>query len=103
MHAGLPTVADIFGVDPPDDVEERVVLVHHAIFDHIAARELTFRLFLRNALLQSAQAEHTGVPQRPGYRLAALDVALEPLARRVDRRSWSSCGPPSPCSSEPRP
>jgi AcrR family transcriptional regulator len=85
LQIGLPTVESLFSGDgAPTDVEDRVALVHNTMFDHIRERETEFRLFHRNALLQSLDRERSDVPLRPAFRLELLDAALEPLDGELD-------------------
>jgi AcrR family transcriptional regulator len=80
LQVGLPTVKSLFGGDsPPTEIEDRVALIHNAMYDHIREREVEFRLFHRNALLRSLDPERSDVPLRPAFRLALLDAALEPI------------------------
>jgi AcrR family transcriptional regulator len=85
LRLGLPTVESLFGSDAaPAEVEDRVALVHNAIYDHLREREVQFRLFTRNALLRSLERDHLDVPQRPAFRLELLDAALEPLQDELE-------------------
>jgi AcrR family transcriptional regulator len=85
LQIGMPTVTSLFGDDAaPTEVEDRVALVHNALYDHIREREVQFRLFHRNAILRSLDPDHTDVPLRPAFRLELLDVALEPLEGDLD-------------------
>lgn len=88
LQLGLPTVTSLFGgADAPTDVEDRVALVHNAMFDHIRDREVDFRLFQRNSLLRSLDTGRTEPNVRPAFRLQLLDAALEPLAPEFDAKS----------------
>jgi hypothetical protein len=79
------TVNSLFGGDaPPTEVEDRVVLIHDAIYDHIREHEVQFRLYHRNALLRSLDPERTDVPLRPAFRVELLDAALEPIEDELD-------------------
>lgn len=85
LQIGLPTVKSLFaGEGAPTDVEDRVALVHNAMFDHIREHEPEFRLFHRNLLLRSLEPDAGDVPLRPAFRLELLDAALEPLERDLD-------------------
>jgi AcrR family transcriptional regulator len=80
LQIGIPTVKSLFDGDgAPTEVEDRVALVHNTMYDHIRDREVQFRLFHRNALLHSLDADRADVPPRPAFRLELLDAALEPL------------------------
>jgi AcrR family transcriptional regulator len=85
LRLGLPTVESLFGSDDaPTEVEDRVALVHNAMYDHLREREVQFRLFERNALLRSLERDHLDVPQRPAFRLELLDAALEPVGDELE-------------------
>jgi AcrR family transcriptional regulator len=85
LQLGIPTVESLFGGDAaPTEVEDRVALVHNAMYDHIREREVQFRLFQRNALLRSLDHDHNDVPLRPAFRLELLDAALEPVEDELD-------------------
>ena len=85
LQIGMPTVTSLFGGDTaPTDVEDRVALVHNAMYDHIREREVQFRLFHRNALTQSLEPNRTSEPLRPAFRLELLDAALQPLETELD-------------------
>jgi AcrR family transcriptional regulator len=85
LQLGRPTVESLFGGDAaPTEVEDRVALVHNAMYDHIRERERQFRLFHRNTLLRSLDHDHTDVPPRPAFRLELLDAALEPVEDELD-------------------
>jgi hypothetical protein len=85
LQIGMPTVRSLFGGDTaPTEVEDRVALVHNAMYDQIRDREVQFRLFHRNALLESLDGDRNGEPLRPAYRLELLDAALEPLEGELE-------------------
>ncbi len=85
LQIGLPTVLSLFGNDAaPADVEDRVALVHNTMFDHIREHETEFRMFHRNALLQSLDPKRGDVPLRPAFRLELLDGALAQLNGELD-------------------
>jgi AcrR family transcriptional regulator len=85
LQVGIPTPTTLFGDGTaPPDVEDRVALVHNAMYDHVRERELQFRLFHRNTLLRSLDPDRNDEPLRPAYRLALLDAALEPLEGELD-------------------
>jgi AcrR family transcriptional regulator len=85
LQIGMPTVKSLFGGDTaPTEVEDRVALVHNAMYDHIREREAQFRLFHRNALLQSLDPDRNAELLRPAFRLELLDAALDPLNGEVD-------------------
>jgi AcrR family transcriptional regulator len=85
LQIGMPTVKSLFGGDTaPTEAEDRVALVHNAMYDHIRDREVQFRLFHRNALLQSLDPGQNGEPLRPAFRLELLDAALEPLEGELE-------------------
>lgn len=84
VQPGRPRAEDLFNrPDTPADVEDRVVLVHEALFDHITAREPQFRHFLRSTLLRGLQAGPAEMSPRPGFRITMLDQALAPLAAEL--------------------
>lgn len=76
------TVDQVLGADAPDDVEERVALVHRALYDYIRSREAQFRHFLRAELLRGLQ-DPDAPRTRVGLRVTLLDAALAPLAGRL--------------------
>lgn len=76
------TVEDVLGPDAPDDVEERVALVHRAFYDHISAHEAQFRHFLRAELLRGLQ-DPDATRTRVGIRVTLIDAALAPLAHQL--------------------
>ncbi len=81
LPLGLPSAQDLFDrADAPAEVEDRVVLVHEVLYDHVRARETQFRLFLRAQLLQGLQDDREDRTLRPAFRAALLDAALAPLA-----------------------
>jgi AcrR family transcriptional regulator len=85
LQLGIPTVQSLFGGDAvPTEVEDRVALVHNAMYDHIREREVQFRIFQRNALLHSLDHDQNDVPLRPAFRLELLDAALEPVEDELD-------------------
>jgi AcrR family transcriptional regulator len=85
LQIGLPSVASLFGdANAPTDVEDRVALVHNAMYDHIRDREVAFRLFQRNSVLRSLDTDRIEPNLRPAFRLQLLDAALEPLAGELD-------------------
>ncbi len=84
--SSLPTAEDLFGdPDAPTEVEDRVVLVHNVMYDHISARENQFRLFLRARLLQTFQDDPEARSVRAGFRITLLDAALAPLTDELPR------------------
>ncbi|HEU5372506.1 MAG TPA: TetR family transcriptional regulator [Gaiellaceae bacterium] len=85
LQVGAPTVQALFGGDAaPADPEERVALVHNALYDYISEHEVEFRLLLRNALLRSLDADRTDEPLRVANRVELLDAALVPLEAEID-------------------
>jgi AcrR family transcriptional regulator len=85
LQLGIPTVQSLFGGDAvPTEVEDRVALVHNAMYDHIREREVQFRIFQRNALLHSLDHDQNDVPLRPAFRLELLDAALQPVEDELD-------------------
>lgn len=85
LQLGVPTVKSLFSGDAaPADVEDRVALVHNAMYDHIRQHEVPFRLFHRNAVLRSLDPDRTEPTLRPAFRLELLDTALAPLAHELD-------------------
>jgi AcrR family transcriptional regulator len=85
LQLGLPTVKSLFGGDAaPTEVEDRVALVHNAMYDHIRQHEVQFRLFHRNALLRSLDPDRTEPALRPAFRLELLDTAVRPLEHELD-------------------
>ena len=85
LQVGLPTVTSLFGgADTPTDAEDRVALVHNVMYDHIRDREVDFRIFQRNSILRSLDADRTEPNLRPAFRLQLLDAALQPLEPEVD-------------------
>ena len=86
LPPGLPTVEDLFGVPgAPVHVEDRVVLVHDVLFDHIRARETQFRLFHRAQVLASLEQGSDDSALRPGFRVALLEAALSPVAAELGK------------------
>ncbi|HET6907735.1 MAG TPA: TetR family transcriptional regulator [Mycobacteriales bacterium] len=85
LQVGAPTVESLFaGKSAPTDAEDRAVLVHNALYDHIRQHENEFRLFLRNSLLRSLDPDRGEEPRRRAGRLELLDAALEPLEGELD-------------------
>ncbi len=82
LDEDAPTVADLFGRDhAPADPEDRVALVHRALYDLARDHEQEFRLFLRSSLTRGMKdGEATADPFRGARRAALLREALAPLA-----------------------
>jgi AcrR family transcriptional regulator len=81
LDVAAPTVATLFGENPPLDPEDRVALVQNALYDLARDHETEFRLFLRSSLLRSLDPDDGNHdPFRGARRLNLLDAALEPLA-----------------------
>lgn len=84
LQLGMPTVNSLFGHDSaPTDPDDRVALVHNAMYDHVSQREAEFRLFHGKTLLHTLDPDHDE-PPRPAYRLQLLDTALAPLNDELD-------------------
>lgn len=65
----MPTVDSLFGGDTaPTEVEDRVALVHNAMYDHIREREVQFCLFI--ATRSCSRSTPTGTASRCGPRSA---------------------------------
>lgn len=88
LQLGAPTADSLFvGADAPAEAEDRAALAHNALYDHMRDHDVEFRLFLRNALLRSLDADRSDEPLRRAGRLELLDAALEPLEGELDAAS----------------
>jgi AcrR family transcriptional regulator len=76
----------ILGDDPDDDPSDRVGRVQRYFYDLAADNEMAFRRMIKAVHEETLRAdpEDEYEPLRGGYRLAALDRALAPLAQEVD-------------------
>ena len=84
LDRDAPTPASLFGKGAPDDPEERVVLVQHALYDLARDHEAEFRIFLRSSLTRSPGDEGAArEPLRGARRDALLTEALAPLAEEL--------------------
>lgn len=86
LDLAAPTVASLFDKAAPSDPEDRVALVHNALYDLARDHETQFRLFLRSSLLRSLpNGDSSGGrdPFRGARRLDLLDHALAPLANEL--------------------
>lgn len=79
LDEDVPTVDSLFGDGGPADVEDRVVLVHNALYDLARDHEAEFRAFLRASLARSLRRGAKEYPLRGARRDALLAEALEPL------------------------
>lgn len=76
----FPRPEELFGrPDAPTEVEDRIVLVHDFLYDHIRSRETAFRNFLRGQLLLGMQDKQVDRTLRPAFRVDLIDAALEPI------------------------
>jgi AcrR family transcriptional regulator len=71
----------LLGREPPDDPEERLVIVLAALGQQLVAHEAEFRAMLSVSL--AAPLETSGLPLRAGRAIGWIEEALEPL--RGDR------------------
>jgi len=84
LDMAVPTVESLFGRDAPSDPEDRVALVHNALYDFTREHESQWRLFLRASLMRALQDSNgADDPFRGARRVALLDEALTPLAEEL--------------------
>jgi AcrR family transcriptional regulator len=77
-----PTV--VLGEDAPDDPEDRMALVQHALYDVARSQEAEFRVFLRASVARSGDGAGDTEPVRGARRADLIREALAPLEGELD-------------------
>jgi AcrR family transcriptional regulator len=85
---------ELLGDMPPDrasDPAERAVRIHEHLHDLVCRNESRFRLFLKATLEQwIAEGGNPKEPLRGARRIRMLDLALDPLRRKLDRKTYKN-------------